>query len=162
MWVCVLLGGWGTNASGGGVWSGVACARRAGTLRSGEPEASSDLSPPGSFCFPWVDAYSGEILVDSRKMFCKGLPAWLTFLLWFVGPPAALVAVVQTFTHKSLLVALLVVGYEALFFLCRFLFSFLEKVWLRLEEPLSEAFAHWLTVRAKEVASHSLRRCCLR
>ncbi len=86
----------------------------------------------------------------------KSFSFWLFFAFFAMGPPAALIVVAFTWTLRQnpLLIALFVVGYEVLIGIL----GFTGKIWQKLEDPLAERLAQWLTLHIGEMTSQYDRR----
>jgi hypothetical protein len=78
-------------------------------------------------------------------------PAWLTFFVLLVGPPAALTSSLEAITHNPWVTAGLIMAYEVVVTLGALLSSFARKTWQRLEDPLAESTAHRLESKAREL-----------
>src|SRR5947209_6033573 len=83
----------------------------------------------------------------------KGLPSWLFFAFLVIGPATALVAFARMLTQNPVLIALLVIGYEALLFLLRFT----GKIWLQFEDLLVKHIAQWGITHIQEKTSRYYR-----
>jgi energy-coupling factor transporter ATP-binding protein EcfA2 len=86
----------------------------------------------------------------------KGLAPWLLFALAVVGPPVGIVALARMVTQNPVLIALLVLVYEILVFVV----GFVGKIWQKLEGPLVDHLATWITLRAQWLFSRNHRRYC--
>src|SRR5258708_16992187 len=78
---------------------------------------------------PWPDSSS------------KGFPPWLLFVIAVLGPPAAFLPFAHSVTPNPVLIALLVLTYEAFVFIV----GFVGKVWQKLESPLVDHIAERIT-----------------
>src|SRR5947208_5477821 len=79
----------------------------------------------------------------------KGLLPWLVSLIAIFGPPAAFLPFAHSITQNPLVIALILIVYEA----AVFIWGFVTKVWLKLEGPLVDHVSEWIKLRTQRTLS---------